>query len=79
MSLFVPSSLRAITLSQTPLVRNCSSRLTLVYNIPVRALALVSAHNLLDMVLHDAHQSSVVVDLVNPAGQLTVPDQRMAT
>lgn len=51
---------------------------TFVDDIPVSALSLVSPHDLFDVVFHYAHQCSIVVDLVYPARQLTVPNQRMA-
>ena len=53
--------------------------LTLIYNIPVCAFALVSSHDLLDVVLHNTYQRRVVVDLVNPARQLAVPYKRVAS
>lgn len=52
---------------------------TFVDYIPVSALATVSAHYLLDVVLHHAHERSVVVDLVDPVWELAVPDQRVAS
>jgi hypothetical protein len=51
---------------------------TFINDVPVGAFALVSSHDGLNMVLHDAHEGSVVVDLVDPVGQLRVPDQSMA-
>jgi hypothetical protein len=52
--------------------------LTFVHNIPVGAFSFVSSHDLFDVVLHYAHQGGVVVDLVHPVWQLTVPDQCVA-
>jgi hypothetical protein len=51
---------------------------TFVDDVPVSALSLVSTHDLFDVVFHYAHQCSIVVDLVHPTRQLTVPNQRMA-
>lgn len=45
-------------------------QLTLVDNIPVRALSLVPSHNGLDVILHYTHQRRVVIDLINPIGKL---------
>jgi len=42
-------------------------------------LALVAAHNGLDVVLHDGDQSVLVVDLGDPARKLAVPDKSVAT
>jgi hypothetical protein len=53
--------------------------LTLIDNIPVRALSLVPSHDLLDVVLHNAYQRRVVVDLVDPTRQLAVPYKRVAS
>lgn len=52
---------------------------TFVDNIPVRAFSSVPSHDLVDVVLHDIHQRSIVVNLVYPARQLAVPDQCMAS
>jgi hypothetical protein len=52
---------------------------TLVDNVPVRALSLVSAHYSVDVVLHHAHQRRVIVDLVYPSRQLRIPYKSMAS
>jgi hypothetical protein len=46
---------------------------------PCVDLALVATHNGLDVVLHDRDQGVLVIDLADPAGQLAVPDEGVAT
>ena len=45
---------------------------------PDEDLALVTAHDGLDVVLHDRNQGVLVVDLGDPAGELAVPDEGVA-
>lgn len=52
---------------------------SLVDDIPVRALALVTAHDSIDVVAHDRLQGLVVpVAVGNPAGKLAVPNEGVA-
>ena len=52
---------------------------SLVDDIPVRALALVTAHDSIDVVAHDRLQGLVVpVAVGNPAGKLAVPNKSVA-
>ena len=78
MSRYVPSSLSAVHCQDLYPLAHYSVP-TLVDNVPVRTLPLVPAHDLLDVVLHDAHQSGIVVDLVYPVWKLTIPHQGMAS
>lgn len=43
------------------------------------ALPLVVAHDGLDVVGHDLHQGRVAVDVGDPAGELAVPDEGVAS
>jgi hypothetical protein len=75
----VPSSFRADDFVSFSLCTSIAVLLTLVDNVPVRAFALVTSHDGLDVILHNAHQCGVIVNLVHPVWQLRVPDESVAS
>lgn len=50
-----------------------------VDNIPVEDLTLPSAHDGVDVVLHDSGEGGPVIDVLNPRGQLGVPNKGVTT